>query len=61
MHNLNKKFNDSLRDSLRVSLRDSLEHSLRDSLEHSLGSISINDSLDKTAQNAQSVKETNDV
>ena len=53
MRDLNKKFGNSL----WVSLWDSLW----DSLVLSLGSISINDSLDKTAQNAQSVKETNDV
>ena len=75
MRDLNKKFDNSLgyrlRDSLLFSIDNSLGHSLgyrlRDSLWFSLGnnlSDSLRDSLDvslnKIAQSAQNVEETND-
>ena len=71
MRDLNKKFGNCLRDnlwvsiannlgnSLRNSLRNSLADSLWNSLGHSLGH-SLEHSLEQTAQNEQSVKETND-
>ena len=69
MRDLNKKFGNCLRDNLWVSIANNLGNSLRDSLwnnnlwdnsfGHSLGH-SLEHSLEQTAQNEQSVKETND-
>jgi hypothetical protein len=61
MRDLNKKFGNCLRDNLWVSIANNLGNSLRDSLwNNNLWDNSFGHSLEQTAQNEQSVKETND-
>lgn len=63
MHDLNKKFASSLKDSLGYSLSNSVWNSLGYNLSNSVWDSldnSLADSLDQIVQSAQSVEETHD-